>query len=68
MKKLKSAVWGTALALCALMANSSVAFAAEKGAESVRITPSAYLNSYTIRINGTEVKSGEGYDLSLIHI
>lgn len=38
MKKLKSAVWGTALALCALMANSSVAFAAEKGAESVGST------------------------------
>ena len=38
MKRLKSAVWGTALALCALMANSSVAFAAEKGAESVGST------------------------------
>lgn len=38
----------------------------ENGAESVRITPSAYLNSYTIRINGTEVKSDEGYDLPCV--
>ena len=38
MKRLKSAVWGVALALCALLANSSVAFAAEKGAGSVGST------------------------------
>lgn len=38
----------------------------ENGAESVRITPSACLNSYTLRINGTEVKSGEGYDLPCV--
>ena len=35
MKKLKSAVWGVALVLCAMLANSSVAFAAESGAENV---------------------------------
>lgn len=38
----------------------------ENGAESIRITPSAYLNSYTIRINGIEVKSDEGYDLPCV--
>ena len=38
----------------------------ENGAKSVRITPSAYLNSYTLRINGTEVKSDEGYDLPCV--
>ena len=38
----------------------------ENGAEGIRITPSAYLNSYTIRINGTEVKNDEGYDLPCV--